>query len=482
MKLVADDVQTWIFGVYPKGLLDPVASYTKPGYWFADAYKKGLWDGVYRLVQYDRRRRQHWFPTGLIDPVLVHLAKIGHHHTFVDNRSTEVCENPVYELHDDAAGSICLNKGKYDFQAAAVDSALIRARGIVKIACNGGKTEIGAAIIKSLGRSTIWFTHRKHLLYQTRERLSERLQQPIGIIGDGKCEYEDVTVGMVQTCGFRQHDAFLGKCQVIIGDEVHHLQSNQWYENFKAVPAPWRYGLTATPPNLSEEGMLLRAMTGPILCAISSQELIDRGVSVPPKVWIADCDKPALGSSMDWKKVYDIGIVENPNRNEMIAKVCDQFRRDRKPTLVLVHRIKHGQLLDQLLSRHGIRCAFIQGSVPQSRREQWLQYLWEGEFDAIVAVATTLGEGANFPQLSAIVNATGTRGGGDAREDAETGRSTIQILGRGLRNYEGKTHVDYVDFADLGNKSLKKASLARLGTLKDEGYGQYIERWENYRP
>ncbi|GAG30451.1 unnamed protein product, partial [marine sediment metagenome] len=173
MKLEAEDVWTWIYGYYQKGLLDPVTSWAHPTPWLIELYRKGHWDGVYRYVHYDRSRRQYYFPTGFLDRVEAYLAKINHPHMLVDKRTFEICDPETqqapYELHGDQ-GSISLIDGKYAYQADAINAGLLFGRGILQLATGGGKTEVGAAIIKALGRRTVWFTHRKTLLHQTRER------------------------------------------------------------------------------------------------------------------------------------------------------------------------------------------------------------------------------------------------------------------------------------------------------------------------
>ena len=480
MRLVAENVHTWIYGDCPRGLLDPVLSYTKAGVHFAKSVKAGHWDGRYRLLRKHPERKQLYFPTGLLGIVLEKLNTAGIPYQIDDHRTASMFEeDPSLELFDVKHGTIRLDEGKFDYQAVAVYSALTKCRGILDMATNSGKTEVGAAIIKALNRRTVWFTHRKNLLYQTRERLAERLQQPIGIIGDSECEYQDVTVAMVQTCGNRKHDDFLQSCQVVFGDEVHHLESNQWYNNFAAVPAGWRFGLTATPPPLDEAGMLLRAMTGPILFKITSLELIRRGVSVPPRVWIASPKLKKFPSKTSWPDVYMGGIVENHDRNLMIAEMVLRFREDDKPSLTLVHRLKHCDILKKMQDRLGLPTAIINGSVTQGKRDKILKDLVDRKLANVVAVAKTMGEGVNLPDLRAIINATGTRCGGNASEDA-TGRDTVQFLGRGLRTAPGKEYIDYADFADVGHRYLKRASLDRLGTLKQQGFGLFIERWESY--
>lgn len=480
MRLVVDNVWTWIYGFYKRGLLDPVTSYMKEGAWFSEKYRSGVWDGRIRFVRYVPERRQYRFPSGFIDRVVAYLTEQDIPFVLEDRRTLEVAGDACYELHHAKLGKIYLDRGKFSYQGRAVDSGLMYGRGLFFMATNAGKTEVGAAIIKSLGKRTVWLTHLRSLLHQTRRRLAERLQQPVGIIGDGVADYQDVTVAMVQTCSRRAHDAFLAGCRVVIGDEVHHLESDQWFDNFSAVDAPWRFGLTATP-NLSQAGMNLLGMTGPIIFSITPLELIALGVSVPPRIWFASVPQPQLPSNTKYPEVYRLAIVENPHRGKLTVDICGQFKTEHKPSLVLVNQINHGKILERGFAAAGLRSGFVYGDVGDADRQNIFRDLFLRKLHTVVAVAKTVGEGVDLPGLRAIVNATGTSGLGTSSEE-EVGRATTQFFGRGLRADAGKHYFDYVDFVDACHKYTKGATAARLNTLTEQGYSGFVGRWEDYKP
>jgi superfamily II DNA or RNA helicase len=478
MRFVSDDVLTYIEGSFPKNLLDPVTSYFAEGAWYAKSYRQNAWDGRIRYVRWDRARRQWYFPTGFLPRVTRYLQDEGYPYSLDDQRQIEPITDICYTLRDRKQGTLRLDQGKYSYQGEALDAFLEAGRGILALATGGGKSECGAAAIRSINRPTVWFTHLRVLLYQTRERLAERLGQRIGIIGDGECEYEDVTVAMIQSCAKNDHSEFLKTREFFIGDEIHHLESKQWYDVILKCPAPWRLGLSATP-TLDGDGFNLLALTGPILYTISSEELVQRGVLVPPRIWFVPVDGPRLPKSMDHKDVYQQGIVENEDRTAKTVEVCRQLAAEKKSTLVLVKRIPHGERLVERMVAAGMNVASVRGSTSHAKRDAAFADLRAGKIDAVVATASIVGEGADFPFLRAIVNATGGSCGGNSEEGA-SGRGTIQFLGRGLRASTGKPYVDYVDFSDTCHKHLAKLSLDRLCTLKDEGYGARIKLWDRY--
>lgn len=490
MRLIAENLWTRIDGPYPVELLDEATSFCKTNYFFHPSFKAGHWDGRIRFIKFDSETECYHFPTGLLDRVIELLEKKQWRYEIVDNREFTPVE-PNYELlsADGSGSKISLQHGKYYFQSAALDAMLMRGRGILKAGTGGGKTTIAAAMINSIGKRTLWLTHRRNLMYQTRERLQHHFGKPVGILGDSESEIQEVTVAMMQTVANVIADPeknlpaywFVKNAEVLIGDEGHHLSGPQFYSSFAFVSAQWRYLLTATPPNLHGEGMYLVAQTGPVIYEISAQELIKQGVLIPPRIWFVKYNNLSLPKSgLNWHAVYKNGVLNNPDRTAATTMVARQFASEKKPTLTLVVRVEHGQKLADAFEHAGVRTYFIRGSVTEKNRNKAFEALRLGELDNIVAVSSIFGEGADYPWLRAIINATGTKGGGDSSE-GDTGHLTIQFLGRGLRPYKDKPHFDYVDFFDDAHKNIKQATLARVRTLENEGYSRFVKYYSDYQ-
>lgn len=488
MHLLVENVWTTVTSNYPRNLLDPVTSFRKKGYFFNPAYKRGFSDGRTRLVEWDPSQQKHKFPTGLLKLVVEFLDSRNWHYTVTDLREFESAENFVVELLDDKLGTISLDQGKYSYQAEAVEAALAAGRGVIRIGCGGGKSEVGAAIIASIGKQSVWLTHRENLAYQARERLQMRLGKKIGLLGDGVEDLQEVTVAMVQTVNNilkapeKRAKAWhwLMNCQVLLGDEIHHVDggSQTWYHGILSLPASWRIGLSATP-KFTDEGLYLLAVTGNVLYSKPSTELIESNVLVPPRIWFVPCTQPKLPRKTPWATIYAQAVVNNYARNTKIAEVAKVFASEKKPPLILVKRLNHGTNIIDCLKFAGLKAGWVHGKIPEESRAAILEDLWACKLDAVVAVAETLGEGTDLPPLKAVINATASRGGGDASDDG-SGRVTIQILGRGLRSYPGKTHCEYVDFSDLTHRSLIDATKDRVNTLESEGYGRFIRYWQDY--
>lgn len=482
MKLVIDHHWATLYGPYPEKVVDSVTAYRPHGYWFSPGYRKGFWDGYYRFAKkLGTGEPGCRFPTGFFQWVVEALTKVGYV-VDIDDRRVYESVQPNYVLHDNKVGAIRLDVGKYDYQAPAVQACLTHGRGIIWVATGGGKTEIAASVFNSIGQEGLFLTHRLNLAHQTRKRFEERLQRKIGILCGEEWDIQPITVAMVQSLYQNDHPPiveFLKRVKVVIGDEIHHLESSQWYDNFSKLDAPWRFGLTATP-SFDGPGMGLVGMCGPIIYKIGAQELIDRKVIVQPRIWFYKFEDVPMDSKTPWQTAYANGIVANPRRNAALVRIARQFKIDGKCCITLVKRINHGDLLADMMTMAGISCKFISGKTANADREKWMGDLCAGRLDHIIAVVEIMGEGADYPWLKAVINATGSKGGLRMHEGEETGRQTVQVLGRTIRQFEGKSFADYVDVADFHHKSFKEASLARAETLEQQGYMRFVRYWHEY--
>lgn len=483
MKFVVDHLRTYIHdGALSDKFIQTYLAYKEDNYWFSPHYKQGRWDGYKRFVFYDRSKKLYWFGTGVLDKVLIGLELEKIHVDLEDNRDYGYAE-PNYLLYDDSGKeTIDLRVGKWSYQGSALEAALAKTRGIMVLPTGGGKSEVAAAIIRSIGKKTTFLTHKRNLALQTKERFERRLRCPIGLIGAGEDTIEDITIVMVQTAASikgRPHlIKHLQETEVLIGDEIHHAESaDTWIDQIFKIPAQWRFGLSATP-NLSSSGLMLQSLMGEPVYTVDVVELVTRGVLVLPRIWFLDITENPIKSKA-YQTVYKEAIIDHQVRNEKILYVAGMFKMENKSCVTLVNRIRHGELLADLFSANGIKTEFIQGKTSEEDRNIYVQRLKEGSLHNIVAMASIMGEGVDIPFLQAIINATGSKGGGDGED---SGRQIIQFLGRILRTFPGKRYADYIDIADKTHKFVKAASLARAVTLQNEGYAPFIKYWSEYIP
>lgn len=177
--------------------LNKVMSVKTPGCEFTPTYKSGKWDGMTNFYTIGNGK----FPTGLLQLAISVFEDRGEPYTIEDKRKPFNIKIPQQIVLNDGEGTITLR----DYQYEAVISALHMKRGVVNVATNGGKTEIACGIMQQvlphLGENDriLFFTHSKEIFSQAVERISKRLGVPVGQIGSGKWNEEQVTVVMIPT-------------------------------------------------------------------------------------------------------------------------------------------------------------------------------------------------------------------------------------------------------------------------------------------
>lgn len=159
------------------------------GYQYMPRYKMHQWDGYIRLCKNNR------FPTGLLSLVADSLREHGFYNFQVVHYPT-----PGYameSINENMLNGVTLRP----YQVDAIRTLLSYGRGIAKMATNSGKTEVIAAIAEVMQGPVMVLVTKKDIMYQSAERIENRLGEPVGIIGDGvwQGETEHVTIGMIQT-------------------------------------------------------------------------------------------------------------------------------------------------------------------------------------------------------------------------------------------------------------------------------------------
>lgn len=175
------------------------------GFQFSPAYKRGSWDGYIDFYDYEENK----FPTGLLPKVEELLGELQTRYSFQyeieynrdESFLAEEDIDPEIKLLDSNIGQITLR----DYQYEAVYNSLTFYNGILHVATNGGKTEIASGIIDQLlpqlrkGERVAFFTGSTEIFNQSADRLKERLNIPIGKVGAGKFDIQQVTVVMIPT-------------------------------------------------------------------------------------------------------------------------------------------------------------------------------------------------------------------------------------------------------------------------------------------
>jgi superfamily II DNA or RNA helicase len=358
-------------------------------------------------------------------------------------------------------------KTLYDYQAEAVKIALARKRGVIVSSTGSGKTLIGLGIVKNFPHQNIlWIAPTIDLLNQTYQRFLEEFDAPeIGIIGDGTFEPSRITIGIVNSLyNSRMESSFLHGIGVIIVDECHRVSklTGMYAKTLQKVPAAFRIGLTATPSKDPEALWSCEGNIGPIIKEISTDHLTSIGKLATPKVKIIPIPKDnEIANIRKYSEVYQMGVVHNVKRNEIIVnEIANQVLKS-NTVLVITKILDHGQnLINMLKGKYPLIRSFLaQGWTEGEERERIRQALEARTID--VAITSTIWkEGVDIPSLNVVVNAAG-------------GKSeifTLQAVGRGMRAAPGKDTFLIVDFFDPSSRYLVDHFGTRICLYYDKGW------------
>lgn len=147
------------------------------------------------------------------------------------------------------------------------------------------------------------------------------------------------------------------------------------------------------------------------------------------------------------------------SRRELVANVAIA-ELDRGSVLIIVSRIEHGLLLQEMIPDS----IFVNGSSPVPVRQDVLHRLGRG--DRLCCIATQIfDEGVDVPALDTLILA----GGGKSQ------LKLLQRVGRGLRKKEGRNIVHIHDFLDGSNKYLLEHTEERVGVYRQEEFEIRLE-------
>lgn len=433
-----------IFSVIENGeveYLKNLLRFRPKGYYFMPAYRSGLWDGYVSFLRKNNVGK-YFFPSGFI------FAKPEwfEGYVIIDERN-----KPLVSLKDYQLEGIQLR----DYQEEAIKKALQEERGILNLATNAGKTEVAIAVSKSLSNLRVLFiTHRLHLLFQTKKRFEDRLKEEVGYIGKGEIYKPEsrIVVAMVQSLyeDVRKFENYFKKFQVVFWDEVHHLSSDSWYIIGKKIPAYYRFGLTATVPDVADiRYWKLVALTGKVFYVLKQKLLVESGISAKPYIYMIVVNERKVG---DYQEVYKELVEESNYRNGIIKEVCDIFKDLRK--VILVRTIRHGRkLLEQ------VEGVLLTGQENIKERLTFLEKFRKGEIKTLI-VTTWFEEGTDIPEVEVFINAAG----------GLSDNLLVQRMGRAVRRKEKENRVFIIDFYDMGERYLRKHSMNRKKVYEKEGF------------
>jgi superfamily II DNA or RNA helicase len=368
-----------------------------------------------------------------------------------------------------------------DDQFELIERATKRHRGILQAPTGTGKTVLQMALRSCYrDKKTLILAHTRSIVQQTFSELTKSSFKNVQIIGAGHSHdcglWGDTVVATMQSFVKIPIDQRCDYFQVIMVDEAHHVvrPDGVYAQILSTMLAPIRLGFTATVPTKRESVLTMEGLLGPVIAEQTIEEAAELKILARPKISLlspqknqrvrdlrkyADTYNKKTGELIA-EGVYTAGIVNNRQRNRLIAETAKNYVDEGKTVLILVTRLEHGDNLQTILEEHlDVPTDFVEGKTDSDMRERIKTAMIEKEQKCVIATAVWR-EGINIPSLDVVINACG----------GKSEIMTLQAIGRGLRKTDKKDEVIIVDFIDRSHRYLSDHYAERMAIYHEQGW------------
>lgn len=339
----------------------------------------------------------------------------------------------------------------YDYQQKAVDEAFKARYGILQAPAGCGKTQMGLALIQRYGFKTLWLTHTKDLLNQSKERAERYMDSSLmGTITEGKVDIgSGITFATVQTMSKMDLRRYRDEWGVIICDECHRVCCSatgvaMFEKVLNSLSCGHKYGLSATVHRADGLIRATFALLGRVVYTVpeTAVEAIVEPVSVEVVATDAEFPEDAMrdDGSIVWAKLIN-GLCADRERNRLIV---EKLRENKEYScLILSDRLAHLEaLMAELPVEMMDKAVMISGRMTSKKgkaeREAAIEQMRTGEKKYLFATYTLAKEGLDVPRLERLFLTT------PQKDEAVI----IQSLGRIARKFEDKAKPVCIDFVD----------------------------------
>ena len=359
----------------------------------------------------------------------------------------------------------------YDYQEEAVDAVIRNHFGILQSPAGSGKTQMGIAAVAKLGKRTLWLTHTKDLLTQSKSRAELYMDSALlGTITEGKVNIgEGITFATIQTMCRLDLSQYKHYWDVIIVDECHRCSGTptamtQFSKVLNSLSARHKYGLSATVHRSDGTIAATYALLGEIIHTVPDAAVGDRimKVAISPVGTGVPIHRKCLNTdgTLNYTKLISY-LCETESRNHTITQFIVENRDH--PSLILSDRLDHLRTLIAMLPADMQSMAvMVDGSMTSKKgklaREQAIEDMRHGRKKYLFASYTLAKEGLDIPCLERLYLTT-------PKKDYAV---ITQSIGRIARTHPGKQKPVCFDFVD-NISYLVKTYKKRCATYRKQG-------------
>lgn len=360
----------------------------------------------------------------------------------------------------------------YDYQVKAKEALITAYYGILQAPAGCGKTQIGIAVAADTGRRTLWLTHTRDLLVQSKSRAEQYMSPSLtGTITEGRVQIgKAITFATVQTMCNLDLSQYRDVWDCIIVDECHRVAGTptamtQFSKVLNALAARHKYGLSATVHRA--DGMIAAtyALLGGIAYQVPEEAVKDKimTVSVLPRATHQGLSREFLDTdgTIIYAKLVNF-LADRYDRNELIA--ADLIENQDHYNLILSDRLNHLEYLMNHLPRQlRGQAVMIDGKMTTKKakalREQAIEEMRQGRKRYLFATYSLAKEGLDIPRLDRLYLTT-------PQKDYAV---ITQSIGRIARTFEEKGEPIAYDYVDDGIQYLVRSYKKRCTIYRKAG-------------
>ena len=321
---------------------------------------------------------------------------------------------------------------------------------IVNAWTSWGKTFTGLAIAGKLGQKTLVVVHTTSLRNQWAEEVKKVYGFEPGIIGSGKFNIEPpIVIGNTQSL-YRRIPQISKEFGTMILDEMHHVSSPTFSKIVDTNHARYKIGLSGTIERKDGKHVVFRDYFGNNVFKPPKENYMVPSVDiVRSEVRFMD------GNRTPWANRVT-ALANNQEYRHLIAMLAAAYASKGHKVLVVSDRVHFLRACAELVGENAV-C--VTGEVSHEERESLVSEILSGSKNVLFGTQAIFSEGISVNTLSCLILGTPIN-----NEPLLT-----QLIGRVIREKEGKLPPKVVDIHLKGNTATKQAS-NRMGYYIKQGY------------
>lgn len=296
-------------------------------------------------------------------------------------------------------------------QQEIVDAALKYHRGTISAVTGFGKSITMALLVNALQVRTLIVVPNLGLKTQLRATF-------LDLFGT----LDNVLIENIDSPALKKATDF--DCLII--DEAHHaaaatyrkLNATAWTNIY------YRFFFTATPFRSKDaEQLLLESVAGQVIYRVPYATAVEKGYICPVDAYYYVTPRKRIlkGNGKTWAGVYSELIVNNAERNALLAHLLKSLYEQKQSALCLVKEVAHGKELARLTG-----AAFAHGQGDDC--EQLIEWFAAGKLTSLIATMGVCSEGKDTRAAEWILLGAG----------GQSKNQLMQSIGRGVRRFGTK--------------------------------------------